>query len=98
MRSLKEQGGLPVWLALGVLCAYLFTALPPLWMIGSAAFAGVFFLLRTATRWVAVAILACCWTLWQFEQVLEDRLEPSLSGKTVAVNGLVSSIPQIYPD
>jgi len=43
-------------------------------------------------------ILACCWTLWQFEQGLEDRLDPSLSGKVRAVSGIVSSIPQVYPD
>ncbi len=43
-------------------------------------------------------ILACCWTLWQFEQELEDRLDPSLSGKVRAVSGVVSSIPEVYPD
>ena len=48
MRYLKGQGGLPTWLVLGVLCAYLFTTLPPLWMIGSATFAGIFFLFRAA--------------------------------------------------
>ncbi len=43
-------------------------------------------------------ILACCWTLWQFEQGLEDRLDHSLSGKVMEVSGLISSIPQFYPD
>ena len=47
---------------------------------------------------MAVMILACCWTLWQFEQVLEDRLDYSLSGKVMEVSGVVSSIPEVYPD
>ncbi len=98
MRELKGQGSLPVWLVLGVLCAYLFTALPPRWLLVSAVFIGVFLLLQAATRWIAVVILACCWTLWQFELVLEDRLDSSLSGKIMKINGRVSSIPQVYPD
>ncbi len=43
-------------------------------------------------------ILACCWTLWQFELRLEDRLDPALSGQVMAVKGVVSSIPEVYPD
>ena len=47
---------------------------------------------------MAVMILACCWTLWQFEQGLEDRLDHSLSGKVMEVSGVVSSIPEVYPN
>ncbi len=43
-------------------------------------------------------ILAWCWTLWQFEQGLQDRLDHSLSGKVMEVRGLVSSIPEVYRD
>jgi competence protein ComEC len=43
-------------------------------------------------------ILAWCWTLWQFEQGLQDRLDPLLSGKAMEVRGIVSSIPEVYPD
>jgi competence protein ComEC len=47
---------------------------------------------------MAVMILGCCWTLWHFEQGLEDRLDYSLSRKVMEVGGLVSSIPEVYPD
>ncbi len=43
-------------------------------------------------------ILGCCWTLWHFEQGLEDRLDYSLSGKVMEVSGVVSAIPEVYPD
>jgi competence protein ComEC len=85
-------------LVLGVLFAHLFSRLPSLWIVVSAGFAGLLLLIRPATRWVAVITLACCWTFWQFEQGLEDRLNHSLSGKVLEVRGLVSSIPEVYPD
>ena len=43
-------------------------------------------------------ILGCCWTVWHFEQGLEDRLDYSLSGKVMEVSGVVSAIPEVYPD
>ena len=95
---MKGQGELPACLVLGVLCVHLFSNIPSIWIVVSAGFAGFLCLLRPATRWMAVIILAGCWTLWQFEQGLEDRLEQSLSGKVLEVKGVVSSIPQIYPD
>jgi len=67
-------------------------------MVVSAGVAGLLLLIRPATRAMAVMILACCWTLWQFEQGLENRLDHSLSGKLVEVSGVVSSIPEVYPD
>ena len=95
---MKGQGGLPAYLVLGVLCAHLFSKLPSIWLIVWAGFAGLLLLIRPATRAAAVMILACCWTLWQFEQGLEDRLDSSLSGKVLEVKGVVSSIPEVYPD
>ena len=95
---MKGQGGLPAYLVLGVLCAHLFSKLPSIWLIVWAGFAGLLLLIRPATRAAAVMILAFCWTLWQFEQGLEDRLDPSLSGKVLEVKGVVSSIPEVYPD
>jgi len=89
---------LPACLIFGVLAAHLFTRLPPVWMIIVAGVAALFFLVRPTTRWMAVVILAACWTLWQFELGLQDRLDPSLSGKVMTMNGVVSSIPEIYPD
>jgi len=98
VRGLKGQGVLPACLVLGVLSAHLFSRLPSPWIVISTACASLLFLVRSATRWMAVIILACCWTLWQFEQGLEDRLDHSLSGKTREVSGVVSSIPEVYPD
>lgn len=98
MRCLKGQGWLPACLVLGVLCAHLFSRLPTIWIIGSVGIIGLLFLIRPASRWMAVMILACCWTLWQFEQGIEDRLDHSLTGKVMEIRGAVSSIPQVYPD
>ena len=92
------MASLPACLILGVLAAHLFTRLPPVWIIIVAGVAGLFFLIRPATRWIAVVILAACWALWQFDLRLQDRLDPSLSGKLMAMKGVVSSIPEIYPD
>jgi len=98
VRGLKGQGSLPACLVLGVLCAHLFSRLPSIWIVVSAGIIGLLLLIRPATRWMAVIILSCCWTLWHFEQGLEDRLDPSLSRKLREVSGLVSSIPDVYPD
>jgi len=95
---MKGQGGLPACLVLGVLCAHLLSKLPSIWMVVPAGFAGLLLLIRPATRAMAVMILACCWTLWQFERGLEARLDHSLSGKVMDVSGVISSIPEVYPD
>jgi competence protein ComEC len=67
-------------------------------MVGFAGGASLILLIRPTTRAVAIVILACCWTLWQFGQGLQDRLDPALSGKLIEVRGVVSSIPEVYPD
>ena len=45
-----------------------------------------------------MVILACCWTLWQFGQRIEHRLDEPLSGKVMLVEGVVSGIPQVYAE
>jgi competence protein ComEC len=97
--TMRAKGfSLPACLILGVLAAHLFTRLPPAWVVIMAGAAGLCFLLRSSTRWMAVVTLAACWTLWQFELGLQDRLDPSLNGKLKAMSGVVSSIPEVYPD
>ena len=43
-------------------------------------------------------LLACCWGLYHMQLHLDDRLDPSLSGKVLTVSGTVSSIPADYGD
>jgi len=45
-------------------------------------------------RWAGAAVLAFCWTLWQFQHRLEDRLQAVLAGGVVRVEGVITSIPQ----
>ena len=88
----------PACLILGVLAAHLFTQLPPTWIIILSGAAGLCFMAWSSTRWMALIILASCWTLWQFELRLQERLNPLLSGKVISIRGVVSSIPELYPD
>jgi competence protein ComEC len=43
-------------------------------------------------------MLACCWSLWNFQARLDDRLPPGLTGVPLSVAGVVASVPQVYED
>ncbi len=95
---MRGQGGLPVCLVLGILGAHLFSTLPPSWIVILSGCAGLLFLPRPATRWLGVMLLASCWTFWHFGQVLQDRLEVSLIKTVIETDGVISSIPETFPN
>lgn len=45
-----------------------------------------------------MVILACCWALWQFGHRIEQRLDGSLNGEVMLVEGVVSGIPQVHTE
>jgi len=89
---------LPFGLAMGSLAALAFSSIPPPWLLCSAACAGALALLFRPVRWLAALVLACIWTLWNFQLRLDDRLQPELSGRVTPVSGIISSIPRQYDD
>ncbi len=82
----------------GVLLAHQFSSLPPDWLVFSVILPALFLLFWRPGRWIGVFLLAACWTLWNFALQLDDRLEASLAGKTVVVDGMVAGLPDEYPD
>jgi len=82
----------------GALGSQLFTILPPSWLIYCFSIISAVVLVAGKVRWLAVAVLACCWCLLCFEYQLDDRLDPSLAGSVVPLTGVVSSIPQANSD
>jgi competence protein ComEC len=88
----------PISLVLGSLGALLFTGLPSTRLLWLLTGCGVAALLVPSTRWLAAILLACCWSLWNFQWRLDDRLEPSLSGQLRTVTGVIASIPQSFDD
>ena len=89
---------LPTGLILGSFGALAVTSMPPLWFLCSLAVAGILLLCLPSLRWAGPLLLAFSWTLWNFQVRLDDRLEPGLSGQSMAVSGVISSIPQVSGD
>ena len=89
---------LPAGLIAGVLAAHQFTSLPPSWLIVTALLAALALFPKPQTRWLAIVLLAGCWTLWQLGLRLDQRLDASLSGEVLAVEGVVSTIPQVHSE
>jgi competence protein ComEC len=89
---------LPVGLIAGVFAAHQFSGLPPSWLLYGAALAGLTLAYRAEFRCLAMMILACCWALWQFGQGLDQRLDDSLIGEVMLVEGMVSGIPEVHDD
>jgi competence protein ComEC len=89
---------LPSGLVLGSLGALAFTSIPSPWLLCVAACAGMLGLWFAPLRYLATLVLACIWTLWNFQLRLDDRLQPELSGRVTPVSGIISSIPQQYDD
>jgi competence protein ComEC len=66
-------------------------------MIPTAFFA-LAFIPWQRTRLLAIFLMAGCWTLWHSGYRLDDRLDPSFNGSEMVVDGVVSGIPEVYPD
>jgi len=86
---------IPVCLATGVLAAHLFSTLPPLWLILGLAAISLYCLLTSRFRSISLVLLACCWSLVQFDFRLSDRLDGASAGQPLEVQGTVSSIPVV---
>lgn len=89
---------LPSVLVMGSLAALAFNTIPPFWLLGVAATGGLLALRLAPFRWLAAALLACTWSLWNFQLRLNDRLEPGLSGTVMTVRGVIASLPQVFDD
>jgi len=83
---------------LGSLGALLFNNLPPPGLLWLLAGCGMVALLSARTRWIAATLMACCWSLWNFQLRLDDRLDPTLAGQILPVRGVISSMPQSFGD
>lgn len=89
---------LPAGLIAGVLAAHQFTSLPPPWLMITAVLVALALLPKPHTRWLAIMLVAACWTLWQFGHRLDDRLDASLSGEVWAVEGVISGLPEVHAE
>jgi len=89
---------LPLGAICGSLLAPLFHAVPPGWQLMAGLAAGSLCLLVPPLRAVGAVVLACCWSLWNFQLRLDDRLPPDLAGARITVAGIITSIPQEYGD
>jgi competence protein ComEC len=89
-------------LSLGAICgslfALLFHTVPPGWQLTAGTAAGLLCLAVRPLRPVGAMALACCWSLWNFQSRLDDRLPADLAGARVSVTGVITSIPQEYDD
>jgi len=83
---------------MGSLAALALSSIPPPWLLCSAACAGALALLFRPVRWLGALVLACIWTLWNFQLRLDDRLQPEFAGRVTPVSGIISSIPRQYDD
>ncbi|MFT7235200.1 MAG: competence protein ComEC [Methylophagaceae bacterium] len=45
------------------------------------------------TRYLAVALLAALWTIWQSQSMLDDQLQPDLYQKVLTITGIIKSVP-----
>jgi len=88
----------PVALVLGSLGALQLNKLPAPWLLWLLTGCGIAALLSARTRWIAAILVACCWSLWNFQWRIDDRLDPVLSGQILAVSGVISSMPQSFSD
>jgi len=94
----RGNWSLPAALITGVLAAHQLSGQPPYWLIIPITFSALAFFPWRRTRLLAIFLLAGCWTLWHFGHRLDDRLDPSLNGSEMLVEGVVSGIPEVYPD
>ena len=82
----------------GSLLAPGFDTVPSGWLLAAGAAAGLGCLLSGRLRWLGAMALACCWSLWNFQLRLDDRLPPDVAGEPAVVAGVIASVPQDYGD
>ncbi|WP_313731789.1 DUF4131 domain-containing protein, partial [Pseudomonas sp.] len=79
-------------LALGLLCLGFLPALPsPGWLL--LLVVGGLVCLGTRLWPLGCFVLGVCWACWSAQQALDDRLAPSLDGRTVWLEGRVVGLP-----
>ena len=89
---------MPLGLAVGLLSALLYKAVPPPWLLLAGSALGTLCLMARPLRPLAALLLGCAWSLWHYQVRLDDRLPADRAGQVLTVRGTVSSIPQQYDD
>lgn len=97
-RPRKGSWLVPAGLALGSLCALLFHAVPAAGLLACLAVAGAILLVPRPLRPLGALLLACAWSLWNFQSRLAERLPEARAGEVLSVSGTIRSIPQNYDD
>lgn len=80
-------------LALGLLCLSVFRVLPSVGWLVVAAVIGLFCLPWRRTRLPGLFFLGVSWACLSAHQALDDRLAPSLDGRTLWLEGRVVGLP-----
>lgn len=97
----QTAGGMwavPLALSAAVLLCPLLPVLPDS-LFSTSIFLSAFCLLPVKRlRWVALFLLALCWCLFHYQERLNDRLDPSLSGTVRKVQGTVTTTPRALGD
>jgi competence protein ComEC len=88
----------PLGASCGSLVAVSFNTVPPGGLLAAAALAGLLLMAPRQLRWAGAMILACSWSLWNFQVRLDDRLSPDLTGTPLTSSGTIVSIPQVYDE
>jgi competence protein ComEC len=89
---------LAVALLTGVLAVQACASLPPPWLDGLLAVAGVFAWRFPRLRLVAVATLGFAWCAWRADIAFEARLPAELEGRDLDLIGVVDELPLQRPD
>ncbi|MFB1010434.1 MAG: DNA internalization-related competence protein ComEC/Rec2 [Thiopseudomonas sp.] len=86
--------------ALGVLALRFLPVVPALWVSGILVTAALLLSLtrRRPALLLAVAMLGLCWSAWQAQSMLDQRLEPALDGRIIWLQGRVAGLPQWQTD
>ncbi|MGH8121848.1 MAG: DNA internalization-related competence protein ComEC/Rec2 [Rudaea sp.] len=83
----------------GAVTVQALTHLPPRWVDGVLALAGlVIALLRSRWRWLGFVLLGAAWTMWRADLALAARLPAALEGEDVVVTGTIRGLPRAQDD
>jgi competence protein ComEC len=82
-----------VALALGLVTLRWLPVLPPVWLIVGTALGGLA-LICTRARPLGLFLLGLGWACGSAQWALLDRLDPSLDGRTLWVEGVVTGLPE----
>jgi competence protein ComEC len=58
------------------------------------ALLNIFLFLFTPTRYLAIALTAALWTIWQCQNILGNQLQPEHYNKIITVIGTIGSVPE----